>query len=227
MGLVRYGRDVRQLRKIVSLGRGTGFRHYRPAPLCTIPRRRSFVIYARPSYIFPTITRINCEVPRVSGFQEFRIVVGTVVRQGSWWAISNHYIGVFDQQVDAEEVAYSTFAFYDSDLTYLFYPGLCDTERFVAGPGHGVFGFERGNKQLLDVSWTANESTNSAFRSSINTMLHQHEKGWRPKPTFSSRTVEYPVELRNGAWDGFIWYNIKYAVDFLTDHTKISGHGRR
>jgi hypothetical protein len=90
-----------------------------------------------------------------------------------------------------------------------------------------VYAFEHGDKQLLDLSLEANESTNSAFRSSINAMLDRHETEWKPIPTFSSDAVEYAVELREGAWEGYVWFAKHYTIDFVRNHSKISGHGRR
>jgi hypothetical protein len=126
-----------------------------------------------------------------------------------------------------EEVAYSNFAFYHSNLTFLIFPGLTYTEQFIASPGRGVYALEHVDKRLLDVTLEANESTNPAFRSSINAMLDRHEAEWKPSPTFSSDVVEYPIELREGAWEQWVWFDKHYTVDFVRNHSKISGHGRR
>jgi len=58
-------------------------------------------------------------------------------------------------------------------------------------------------------------------------MLDRHQKEWKDIPTFSSAGVEYAVELREGVWDGHIWFPQHFAVDFLTDYSKISARGKR
>ena len=79
----------------------------------------------------------------------------------------------------------------------------------------------------MDFSSTANKSTNAAVRSSIDAMLDQHQNTWKQVPTISSASVEYAVQLREGLWDGFRWFPQHFAIDFVTDFSKISGHGRR
>lgn len=58
-------------------------------------------------------------------------------------------------------------------------------------------------------------------------MLDRRETEWKHIPTFSRSGAEYVVELREGVWDGWLWFPQHFAVDLLIDRTKISGVGRR
>jgi len=89
-----------------------------------------------------------------------------------------------------------------------------------------VYAFTRGDEHLIDVSPTAIESKNSVVRSAINGMLDQHEKTWQSTPTFSSFGIEYAVTLREGVRSG-LWFPQRFAVDFLTDRSKLLERGRR
>jgi hypothetical protein len=106
------------------------------------------------------------------------------------------------------------------------FPAIVYSHHSVVGPGSGLFAFERGENHLIDLSPTAIESKNSAVRSAINGMLDQHEKSWKSAPTFSSLGVEYAVTLREGVRNG-LWFPQRFAVDFLTDRSKLLERGRR
>ena len=132
-----------------------------------------------------------------------------------------------DHHFDTEEVDYSNFAFYHSNLTFIMFPALVYSHRYISTPGRGVYTIERGKDHLVDLAMSGAEQRNSVVRSSINMMLDRYEEEWEHVPTFSAAGVQYPVELREGVWNGSRWFPQRFAVDFLIDHSKITGYGRR
>lgn len=132
-----------------------------------------------------------------------------------------------DRHAVTEEVDYSNFAFYHSNLTFIMFPALVYSRHYISTPGRGVYTVERGEDQLVDLASSGAEQRNSVVRSSINAMLDRYEEEWKHVPTFSATGVQYAVELREGVWDGFLWFPQRFAVDFLIDHSKIAAYGRR
>jgi len=100
------------------------------------------------------------------------------------------------------------------------------TRYHLSSPHFGTYQVE--NDQMWDLAPSAETPSGLISQNSLNTILKQRTREWKPTPTFSSTGYEYMVELREGVFPDWLWFPRHFAVDFTPDYSKIPrGEGKR
>ncbi|KAI0261005.1 hypothetical protein BC834DRAFT_492851 [Gloeopeniophorella convolvens] len=121
-------------------------------------------------------------------------------------------------ETDAEEAEYSHFALLQTNLTFLQFDAMVPTRfHLTAGGGAG------GTYSLFnDGQWefaALGAQTDPAARLLFSDLMDEHARGWAPRATFSDAGHEREVHLRGGESAHFVWFDRKYAVDYLSAFT--------
>lgn len=107
-----------------------------------------------------------------------------------------------------------------TDLTFLRFPGLVIGQYHLSMPGAGTFSIDNAGywvhmNRLL-------EPGNGLMRAALAYALREHARRPR-KALFSGNGEERTVALREGAYDGFVWFPRHYTVDLLIPGELITG----
>lgn len=126
-----------------------------------------------------------------------------------------------------EECEYSHFALAKTKLTFLRFPGIVHSRIHFSSISSGVFATENPGHWLavsavnIPLSSTSPDSSSLApLRSNLTAVFTEHASNWVSRPTFSEEGKEYGVELREGEWEGWLWFPKQYAVHYTADRSK-------
>jgi len=119
---------------------------------------------------------------------------------------------------DTEESEWSHFAFLNTNLTFLRFDAMITTPSHLSSLGTGVYAIAN-DKRL---------PSTSELRSTFNSIIHERERDWVHRPTFSSAGVEYAIDLVDGQYPHWAWFPKQYTVHYAPDYAKITRDvGRR
>ncbi|KAF7440632.1 hypothetical protein PC9H_000978 [Pleurotus ostreatus] len=128
---------------------------------------------------------------------------------------------------DTEECEYSHFALAKTKLTFLRFPGIVHSRIHFSSITSGVFATENPGHWLavsaVNIPSTSSSSDSSELdplRSNLAAFFTEHTRNWVSHPTFSEEGKEYDVELREGEWEGWLWFPKQYAVHYTADRSK-------